>query len=276
MSIKPSAIAALLSIDELDETAQSCGDLAMTLSDDIWNKFELDFPLDEELCDLDNIIYNDFEDLSLQNSTRQSSLSFSCFPIDEIRNHDCMWAGHCGSKEHSADDTKLLLRPTFVPEKTPVQKQPVPAGRSLLLKTVVKPPTAAAPVVPSPESPPMSDDEESKSRTITLQMLHEAISECDLEDDSDLCEYFEEGEDLIKDPIEEETKPRQNYARQITDHSYHKDKNASMRISDLGIETPSDSGRSFLLFYFPQIYSIFRRNVQLKLKKYQPHKVAHK
>lgn len=246
MSIKSSAFAALVSLDEFDVTTQTCGDLAMTLSDDIWNKFELDFPVGEDVCDLNHILFNDFDDLSWQSSTRHSSLSFSYFPFDEIRNHDCMWAGHCGSKEHSADDTKLLLRPTFVPEKTPVQKQTIPAGRSLLLKTVVKPPTAAAPVVPSPESPPMSDDEESKARTITLQMLHDAISECDLEDDSDLCEYFEEGEDLIKDPIEEETKPRPNYVRQITDHSYHKDKNASMRISDLGIETPSDSGRCLL------------------------------
>lgn len=208
------------------------------LSDDIWNKFELDFSLGDDLFNFDILDCN----------INTESLKELC----EIRNHDCMWAGHCGSKEHPARES--IITTTTTVYKDNKKSTTIQPGRSLLLKQPVTKLTTiqAAATVASPDSPPMSDDEECKPN-ITLQILKEMISECQLDDDSDLCEYFEDGDDIIKDPQEDEQKQPQ---RQITtttttshlhesDHSYHKDKNASMRMSNLGIETPSDSGRIF-------------------------------
>lgn len=222
------------------------------LSDDIWKKFELDFPVGD-LSEFDDI-FNEIDSSILDLFKETDS--------GKIRNHDCMWAGHCGSKEHLADDGKTLKsqnraratsgNATPGSEKTPANKQqPVAAGRSLLLKTVVK--SAPAPVLPSPESPPISDDEDPKDQTSTLKMLNDAIDECEIEEDSDLCEYFEEGEDIVVEPEEQPAPPPVKTTHiesdhSYHDHSYHKDKNASMRIANLGIETPSDSGR--ILFFF--------------------------
>lgn len=165
------------------------------LSEDIWNKFgflsDLAFEFDDEFGDSD---------------TQSDDLiaALNC----EIRNHDCMWAGHCHSKHHPNLETLKPQKATVeAPTELRLPKQTVvPAGRSVLLK----PPVTKA-MVASPESPPMSDDEEAKAKpTKTLQFLHDAISECDVDEDSDLCEYFEdgEGEDIITDPADEEEKPK--------------------------------------------------------------------
>lgn len=136
-----------LDVDDLYATSESL------LSDDIWKKFELEIP---DLIDFDDIFGG------LDSKKQPESLN-----NEIIRNHDCMWAGHCVSKEHPAEehknngDKQVAVAPGL--EKTPVkqqqQQQPVQPGRSLLLKTVIK----TAPPVPSPDSPPMSDDEENKS-----------------------------------------------------------------------------------------------------------------
>lgn len=138
-----------LDVDDLYSTSESL------LSDDIWKKFQLEIP---DLVDFDDI----FSGLDCK---RQSESLDSDYEI--IRNHDCMWAGHCVSKEHPAEehknngDKQVALAPGL--DKTPVkqqQQQPVQPGRSVLLKTFIK---APPPPVPSPDSPPMSDDEENKT-----------------------------------------------------------------------------------------------------------------
>lgn len=63
-------------------------------TEDIWKKFDIgipaDFPNYEEQCE----IWDTYGSVS-------SSLQFNpCSVAGEIRNHDCMWAGHCLSKEH--------------------------------------------------------------------------------------------------------------------------------------------------------------------------------
>ncbi|KAB0792557.1 hypothetical protein PPYR_14516 [Photinus pyralis] len=241
--------------DSLDECLADIADIDLDylycsaeqlLSEDIWKKFEFDMPV-VELDDIFSAL-----DASVPDIFSDSSNDDLC----EIRNHDCMWAGHCGSKEHPADELKKLLpQPTLVgiippagvqPKTPAVKQQTIAAGRSVLLKPIVK--TPAAPVLPSPESPPISDDED-PSQTSTLKMLNDAINECDLEEDSDLCEYFEEGEDIAEEPEPdvkvEDPQPKPHFAiesdHSYHDHSYHKDKNASMRITNLGIDTPSDS-----------------------------------
>lgn len=185
----------------------------------------------------------------------------SLFPlisdICEIRNHDCMWAGHCGSKEHPADEPRHTS--CFIPP-TPVIRPPVPikqenitnkpmAGQQSLLKPAVR---AANTLMP--QTPPMSDDEEVKTKsTQVLQILNEAISECDLDEDSDLCDYFDEEVEVVETKTtqkeeEEETNIRLKFAAE-SDHSYHKGKHASMNMENLGIDTPSDSGKWICISY---------------------------
>ncbi|KAF5278840.1 hypothetical protein FQR65_LT03528 [Abscondita terminalis] len=212
------------------------------LSEDIWKKFEFD-----PVCELDDIF------MALDATMPDILSDTSSEDLCEIRNHDCMWAGHCGSKEHPADELMKTLKvqppvaaavPTPGVQKTPVlNKQQITAGRSVLLKPMKT--VVPVPVVTSPESPPISDDED-PTQTSTLKMLNDAINECDLEEDSDLCEYFEEGEDVVGEPDDDVPQPKPQYSsiesdHSYHDHSYHKDKNASMRISNLGIDTPSDS-----------------------------------
>lgn len=73
------------------------------LSDDIWKKFELDFPsLCGELSPLDDI-FGDIMDYVQEDIAEDQEFC-------EIRNHDCMWAGHCASKEHPVDDLRASIR----------------------------------------------------------------------------------------------------------------------------------------------------------------------
>lgn len=144
------------------------------VSDEIWDKFGMSR-------------YNNYGLYGDLHQLPQSSNN------DIIRNHDCMWNGRCASKEHPAeeynknDGYQPLVVPNLAPgpQKAPVKQlqqqqtqqqqyqvlqpqQPVQPGRSVLLKTVIKQP---APLVPSPESPPMSDDEENKIMYVIIFRL---------------------------------------------------------------------------------------------------------
>lgn len=216
-----------IDVGDLYATTSEC-----LLSEDIWNKFEL---LSDLAFDLD-----DFGDFETQSDNYYAALN--C----EIRNHDCMWAGHCVSKKHPNLETCKVPKPTAeVSTAGPrvVKQTFIPAGRSVLLK----PPLVKAPVA-SPDSPPMSDDEEAKVKpTKMLQFLHDAISECDtIDEDSDLCEYFEEGEgeDIVTDPGDEDEKPKRPPPRFAgeNDHCYYMERGSYGRVDSLGIDTPSDSG----------------------------------
>lgn len=63
-------------------------------TEDIWKKFDIgipaDFPNYEEQCEI----------WDTYGSVSSSFQLNSCSVAGEIRNHDCMWAGHCLSKEH--------------------------------------------------------------------------------------------------------------------------------------------------------------------------------
>lgn len=180
-----------------------------------------------------------------------------------IRNHDCMWAGHCGSKEHPADEPRhmaSLIPPTPVIMQSPVAikeennaiKPLIATGQQSLLKPAVR---AANTMLHSPQTPPMSDDEEIRVKpTHVLQLLHQAIHECDLDEDSDLCEYFEEEVEVVEPTIssrqteeEEKINIRLKFAAE-SDHSYHKGKHDAMSMINLGIDTPSDSGKFVFRF----------------------------
>ena len=231
----------------------------------------------------------------LNTSLDENDLSKMCW-VDQAKvespsrivRHDCMWAGHCGSKQHS----DVAKRPILTPFSSP--KSPASAAKSQVTiagssrgaaRSIVKPS-----VVPSPDSPPMSDDEEVRKKLpSTLQMLQETISECDLDEDSDLCEYFDEDEFLADAPAsvgydledddedeeeeddddddEEQTSARYRQQQQqqqqpqpqqaktmqrrpapeFNDHSYHKERSTNyVKMTSLGVETPSDSGKLHL------------------------------
>ncbi|XP_056641721.1 transcriptional regulator Myc-A-like [Diorhabda sublineata] len=172
--------------------------------------------------------------------------------------HDCMWNGHCGSKEHPSDEFRSYSG-SFVPTPiTPIKSpmapykmdqmcKPVYNGQQSLLKSHYRPTTLL-------QTPPMSDDEEIKSNpTNVLKLLNEAIDECDIEEDSDLCDYFEDTD--IKEEInindfeedEEDTEvlpvvePLKTFHAAESDHSYHKGKYCASGSAAFGIDTPSDS-----------------------------------
>lgn len=237
-------------IDYLNNEVLNWSGNNILLPDDIWQKFELDFP---ELVGISDI----FTEAVLAADKLDKLLKAG----SEIRNHDCMWAGHCASKEHPTDEPRsqtscmgprppdLISRHISLTE----MKQEI-MGYSTGQQSLLKPAVRAAAM---PQTPPMSDDEESRTKTISvLKLFHEAetIEECDIDDDSDLCEYFEENEikQEIIEPVIEVVKPNINsyqFAAE-SDHSYHKGKSCAMQIANFGIDTPSDSGKCLWIFIY--------------------------
>lgn len=268
-------------------------------SDDMWKKFEfLDVPASEFTpCTIPSL--PDETDCQLDTLLEWSLDATSCgTPKDssEIRHHDCMWAGHCGSKEHkpeAAKTTVVVPKPaqqTVVTVKKPAAVSvTVPnQGRSLLLSSrntsaasvtaptnktnngpqqTVLPPAAVGNVGPRPDSPPSSDDDDhprfkheisgifDAPVNKTLQLLNDAISECDFDEDSDLCEYFEDSD--VFAGTESSGDAHRAYPGE-SDHSYHKGKGAQLRMDHLGVQTPSDSGKFHIFLYaFTQYYEFF-------------------
>lgn len=246
------------------------------VSDDHWKKFELDFP---ELANIDDI-FSELDSNNTFSNWLEDVDSKDCLFL----NHDCMWAGHCSSKEHAEEPRSGLV--CIVPKPPVIKKEmcpppsttkPAGTGQQSLLKPSVKAAnTTVNTFIPSnttniiqhtPQTPPESDDEENKAHTSNLlKILNDAINECDLDDDSDLCEYFEDKEgsevkeepiDIKEEPVDVKLEPEDPESEQDeisyqqyrirtqlaaeNDHSYHKDKNAVMRHNNYGLDTPSDS-----------------------------------
>lgn len=215
----------------------------------------LDLPTMDESLSAFSFDLETVDDLTLDDSDVLDVPWLNKEPFDlsnYVFNHDCMWNGHCGSKDHPNDDfTKPCIKTLLSPvTETQTSKQPrsTPAGRSVLLKAAAK-----VPVLNSPESPPMSDDEDSKKYT-PFSLIDYALKECNMDEDSDLCEYFGDDDNIIC----EEKEPRQkiNYSCEIDHSYYHKDKYSSVNpVNNFGLETPSDSGTFFfcvnILFSLP-------------------------
>lgn len=203
---------------------------------------------------------------------------------DCISNHDCMWNGHCASDEHPADELRSNVN-SLIPQPPVVRTTPVafnnvkqePNVRSNGQQSLLKPTVRMANTML--QTPPMSDDDEDKNAKPTklLQILNQAISECDFDEDSDLCDYFDEDVDVLESTenqikeddneddefVEEEEEDAEDEHIEVdevskkqeheemcirmkfaaeSDHSYHKGKNASMNMDAYGLVTPSDSG----------------------------------
>ncbi|KAK6645527.1 hypothetical protein RUM43_001804 [Polyplax serrata] len=86
-------------------------------NDDIWKKFDMtdEFGFDEELDDL-------LEDAA--SVTWMSPMYNQPMTKDarEIRNHDCMWAGHCISEKHDKNNQKIQKCINLLPLKKPSSK----------------------------------------------------------------------------------------------------------------------------------------------------------
>lgn len=221
-------------LDDLfpDDLSDFCRD-ELLLPDDIWSKFELDLPGFNDPDDF----FQEFDSFS-----GSSNSTFNILDLDddkEIRNHDCMWAGHCGSKEHSADEPRHTIVPAA---PVPIIKAPaataaaVPTSSTIvnnavapaaLPATIIAKPTAAkaqqsllknnlrATQVAStvmlnshtPQTPPMSDDEDCKAKISKLPLIYHTQhhdGQSHIDDDSDLREYFkgEMNEDIsIKEEV---------------------------------------------------------------------------
>lgn len=217
-------------------------------TDDMWKKFDID-SLASEISNVENPLL-ELWDWNLDAPIQEIN--------SEIRHHDCMWAGHCGSEEHKTEISKVPIIPPTVPMTQQAPKQTIvvkkaptinaTSSRSLLRtrtnQTIIEPQTVTIPlnVGPRPDSPPSSDDDDSPRfkheifKTVTKQTLFSgSFSEIE-DDDSDLCEYFEDGI-FTRYPGE-------------SDHSYHKGKQAQIRMDNLGVQTPSDSGKFIFFFTF--------------------------
>lgn len=81
--------------------AQPTSNMDAIPTDDIWNKFDFGIETSEE------------DDGIFEPSSNISSSSFELYwapkeQFKEIRHHDCMWAGLCGSKDHKNADSCIL------------------------------------------------------------------------------------------------------------------------------------------------------------------------
>ncbi|KAF7265876.1 hypothetical protein GWI33_020624 [Rhynchophorus ferrugineus] len=245
------------------------------LSDDHWKKFELDFP---ELSQIDDIIKDFNPDCTFDEL-------FNVLDKDDkkevfLNDHDCMWAGHCISREHSEERRSsfgcVIPKPPVIKTADISPSAIIKTGTSVqnqqsLLKPSVKAnnlTTVSFPsngnngnIIHTPQTPPESDDEENKCRNFRWK-----VPDCEFEEDHDLREYFKEKDveikeepiDIKEEPLdvktEDETESEQDDAyseyqklrirTQLAaenDHSYHKDMNEAMRLNNYGLDTPSES-----------------------------------
>lgn len=232
------------------------------ISEDIWKKFGID-NLDHYTESLENI---DITPLPLLHDEEYTNV-FDKGVGSQISKLDAMWGGN-GVENSIIDDSSFLppastwIAPSLVKAPAVAIQQSVAPGRSLLIKPAARTPQTTTtttpvqfPVIPSPDSPPISDDEDGNKPDVLMKFLNDTVGELDI--DEDLYDYItSNGGDLMSDGEEDDNSSEQsespvpppihNYA--VNDHSYHKDKNASMRIANLGIDTPSDSGKTFIIF----------------------------
>lgn len=255
-------------MDEALETAS-------VVSEDIWKKFDLDFPLDI----YSNRSYDEtvFPELIYDKVT--------CMASREIRHHDCMWAGLCISKEHNR---------TLPAKKDSQLQKKIPAGRSLLISRAS---TSARSLMNAqqqhqalqqqqqqqllqqqqqqqsqqcrvkslesdgdstrPDTPPTStsdtdtDDEVPVFRHDQIN-IHEKLSECMSESIIRAAPVSEVTGQLVRRFYdrrkEEENNQQPNLRNTLSDHCYHLNHPAYKRLESLGVQTPSESGKLFFLF----------------------------
>ncbi|XP_024937609.1 transcriptional regulator Myc-B isoform X2 [Cephus cinctus] len=219
-------------------------DTATVVSEDIWKKFNLDFPLD---------IYSDRaeydcgfpEDNNVDCRDKSANVKFR-----KIRHHDCMWAGLCISEEHNRT----------LPAKKDNQsiQKKVPAGRSLLISRAAQSCQNVKNLESDGDSTrpetPQSSDSDTETVDEPPQFKHDQISI-----NEKLSEYLgvakaapvsEVTGQLVRRTHEkrktEETnscglRKETEIRNTLSDHCYHLNQTASKKLDHLGVQTPSDS-----------------------------------
>lgn len=243
-------------------------DTATVVSDDIWKKFDLDFPLDR--VDIHSGMYYErtFDDGVVPDLLYDK---MTCLASREIRHHDCMWAGLCISKEHN--------RTLPAKRDSQIQKK-IPAGRSVLIsrasaaqtgtslpvsqqqaqqqcraKNVESDGESTRPETPQSSSSDTETEDEGPFFRHDQINIHEKLSECmsDVavtkavpvsEVTGQLVRFHDrrkEENDESQCQVHRET----NIRNTLSDHCYHLNQPInSKNLEHLGVQTPSDSGES--------------------------------
>ncbi|KAJ3660344.1 hypothetical protein Zmor_004795 [Zophobas morio] len=219
------------------------------LSDDVWKEFQI-------------------EEMQLHSIPDDDVVAHILGQRHYQVKYDCMWNGH------SKGGPGIRSIKSESPTPPADLKPPVVQAQQSLLKPDLKlsvDPNTVVPMMPyySLQTPPISDDEDTKPMTHILESLETALNENELEiDDGDLSDYFkEDGKEwgFFDEEIEEEEEEEEKEVKDVkevidvkptideqqenekrafyaaTDHSYHKGTHPGMLPGNLGIDTPSDS-----------------------------------
>lgn len=253
----------------------TCNPLDVVLSDDIWNKFELEEPLPVSS-------HFNYERTYEENMVIEQFGKARCIDYQEIRHHDCMWAGLCISKEHSR---------TMPTKKDNQMHRKVAAGRSLLISRATASSSQQQQQHNKQKQHCRTDSLESDGDSIRSETPH-ALSESDSESDCEV-PMFKHDQICINDkfsewvttatravPVSEVTGQfvRSNHLRNqnnttdnsstnskstddhanvsvnadkeneirnttMSDHCYHINQAGVARLTEMGVQTPSDSGK---------------------------------
>ncbi|PBC31376.1 transcriptional regulator Myc-B isoform X2 [Apis cerana] len=228
------------------------------VSDDIWKKFDFDFPLDR----LDAVHTDVYHELSTFDDGVLPDLLYdkmSCLSSRKIRHHDCMWAGLCISKEHNR---------TLPAKKNSQMQKKVPAGRSVLIsragvahignslvnqqqcrtRNLESDGDSTRPETPSSSSDTETEDEGPFFRHDQIN-IHEKLSECMSDAVTKAVPVSEVTGQLVRfhDRRKEEEENQcqvhreTNIRNTLSDHCYHLNQPIGKNLEHLGVQTPSDS-----------------------------------
>ncbi|OAD55528.1 hypothetical protein WN48_04682 [Eufriesea mexicana] len=236
-------------------------DTATVVSNDIWKKFDLDFPLDRVDAHFEMYHERPFDDGVLPDLLYDK---MTCLESREIRHHDCMWAGLCISKEHN--------RTLPAKKDSQIQKK-VPAGRSVLIsrasavhlgttlpisqqaqqqcraKNLESDGDSTRPETPQSSSSDTETEDEGPFFRHDQINIHEKLSECMSEAATKAVPVSEvtgqqvrfhdrrKEEDESQCQVHRET----NIRNTLSDHCYHLNQPIGKNLEHLGVQTPSDS-----------------------------------
>lgn len=249
----------------LDESSPL--DTTTVVSDDIWKKFDFDFSLDR----LDAVHTDVYHERTFDDGVLPDLLygKMSCLASRKIRHHDCMWAGLCISKEHNR---------TLPAKKNSQMQKKVPAGRSVLIsragithignslvnqqqcrtRNLESDGDSTRPETPSSSSDTETEDEGPFFRHDQIN-IHEKLSECMSDAVTKAVPVSEVTGQLVRfhDRRKEEEENQcqvhreTNIRNTLSDHCYHLNQPIGKNLEHLGVQTPSDSGESWIsLFSF--------------------------
>lgn len=240
-------------------------DTATVVSDDIWKKFDLDFPLDRVDAHPDTYHERIFDDGVVPDLLYDK---MTCLESREIRHHDCMWAGLCISKEHN--------RTLPAKKDSQVQKK-VPAGRSLLISRASATQTATSlsanqqqaqqqcrakslesdgdstrPDTPQSSASDTETEDEGPFFRHDQINIHEKLFQCMSEAATKAAPVSEVTGQLVRfhDRRKEDDKGQCQVRKEtsirntLSDHCYHLNQPIGKNLEHLGVQTPSDSGES--------------------------------